>query len=127
MTPADAVAAAERAANATCRSGPKDGGFLGLLGCGGRIAMAAEFVRANPDAAAEAVFLTVRRDRALAWRDLEARKRAAVEVFRATLLICDRLVPPAPAVVQRPAADSYLLDSDCGELIPDMAEQERLR
>lgn len=105
MTPSDAVAAAERAANATCRAGQKEGGFLQAIGAGGRLDDAAAFVRRFPEAPAEALYLELsRRAGEVSWASLEARKRAAVEVFRATLAICDRLVAAeaAPPETRKP-------------------------
>ena len=97
-----AVASADRAANAAGNFSNKPGRtWLNEIAAGGRLDDAAAFVRAHPDAPAEAVFLAVRRED-IAWRDLQAQKRVAVEVFRATLLVCDKMIDdPAPRLVPR--------------------------
>lgn len=110
------VKSADRAANAV--AGKQ--GWLHDIGVPGGLEVAAFFVRRHPDAPAEALWLTMRRD-PVAWRDLQPRKRVAVEVFRAVLLLLDRLAaadaleaearrPRTPAPPP-PAADNPLRET----------------
>lgn len=107
MTPDQAIAAADRAAQAAGNFGGKRG-WLDEIGAAGRLGEAVAFVRGNRDAPAEALYLTVRRE-PVAWADLRPQKRVAVEVFRATLCACDMLVPAAAPVVA-PAARGHLVE-----------------
>lgn len=121
MTPLEIAKAADRAACVCGGSGK--GGWLADIGAAGDVAAAAAAVRRFPDAPAEALFLTLTRE-PVAWRDLQARKRVAVEIFRATLLVMDRLAaadateaeakrPRRPAPPP-PAADNPLLETTPG-------------
>lgn len=82
------VEVATRAANAVSRS---KGGWLADIDAEGRGQRAAEFVLSHQDAPAEAVFLEVSKA-GVPWTEIAPVKRVAVEVFRATLLIAQRLV-----------------------------------
>jgi hypothetical protein len=120
MTPLDIARAAERAANACGGCGKN--GFLAEIGAPGALDAAAAHVRAHPDAPAEALFLALTRE-PVTWRELMARKRVAVEIFRASLLVMDRLAaadaveaearrPRAPAPL--PPADNPLTETTAG-------------
>lgn len=125
MTQQEALEAADRAANAAGRCRPKEGGWLAECGCRVDLVEAARFVRGHVLAPAEAVYLHLRRDQGIAWGDLEARKRVAVEVFRGCLVVLDRLVEAPIATVARPASD--WLGEGIGERDPGIDDKEVLR
>lgn len=93
------------------RSSPKDGGFLALADCVRDVDSVARYARTFSDAPAEAIYLHFRRSRAVGWRDLDARKRVAFEVFKATLAICDRLVVHDALAAPAMSARSYIAET----------------
>jgi hypothetical protein len=125
MEAVDALRAADRAACAAAKIKVEVGRWLLVAGCHRSIEAAAAFVRAHPKAPAEALYLTLRRDKRMPWTELAPAARVSLEVFRATLLVLDTLVEPVYVVTRR-ARHERLAEREDGRL-PGMSDRERLR
>lgn len=99
MTPKETIAAAGRAAASAGQTGNRPW-FVLLPGKGHNLNELAAFVLANRDAPSEALYGFAAAGRAPCWSSAKAEARVAAEVFRATLLALQRLIPP-PEPVRR--------------------------
>lgn len=92
MTRDQAMAAADRAANAAGRYGPDPGAWL-VGECAEDLIACARLVRDWPEFPACNIYARLyQRHLAVPWSRLNPRRRVALEVFRASLLALDRLV-----------------------------------
>ncbi len=117
----EAQRAAHRAANAVMMLPRQQSWLCQALGwppeChADLVSQAAEHVRAHPDAPAEALYLELRGEKTGPWSEAKPHVRAAFEVFRGSLLACDKLVEREPRAAPAPA---WLTEQDAG-LIEDV-------
>lgn len=91
MTRDQITAAAERAANIAGCYTKREGGFLGAIGSYATAAQAAEFVLGRGgDLTAEDLYWRFNGEPAAGWMDIEPRKRVAIEVFRACVIVLSK-------------------------------------
>lgn len=115
MTNDDAVLAANRAANAVMML-PRHQSWIAE--CFGwkvenkrdGVEYAATYVRTQPEAPAEALYIEMRSAQSPVWEEAKPLVRVAVEVFVGTLRCCDKLVPPAPLAAR--AGGGWLTEHD---------------